>query len=127
MSLKALKGERAGELVDSAYQEEQERVAAKGRKREQKKKEVEERTQEELAQTGKSIQRYVHKTIIKNRGITRRRKKIDSNSRVKKRVKYEQMEKKRRTLVQEYKGGHAQVYKGEKPGINTGVIRNVKF
>jgi hypothetical protein len=75
----------------------------------------------------KSIQRKVQKDIIKNRGLVRRRKKIDSNSRVKKRLKFEKMEKKRKTVVKDYQGGHAKVYKGEQAGINTGTIKNVLF
>jgi hypothetical protein len=64
-----------------------------------KKRERKEARQEELAskreeidkhidKTNESIQRNVNYAIMKSKGLTRKRKKIDRNSRVKFRVKY---------------------------------------
>ena len=47
----------------------------------------------EIASIDNNIQRNVQKNIIKNRGLTRKRKRVDSNGRVKKRMKYEKMQK----------------------------------
>lgn len=52
-----------------------------------------------------SIQRNVGYDILKSKGITRKRKKEDKNPRVKKRMKYEKLLKKRNALVQEFKQG----------------------
>ena len=41
----------------------------------------------------------MQKDIIKNKGLTRRRNKKDRNPRLKKRLKFEEMEKKRRHIV----------------------------
>mmetsp|Transcript_21031 Transcript_21031/g.32567 ORF Transcript_21031/g.32567 Transcript_21031/m.32567 type:complete len:84 (+) Transcript_21031:1464-1715(+) len=72
----------------------------------------------------RNIQRTVQKDIIHNRGLRRRRKKIDGNPRVKKRLQFKKMEQKRKTAVQQYAGGHAKAYKGEASGINIGLIRS---
>jgi U3 small nucleolar RNA-associated protein 3 len=53
----------------------------------------------------KNIQRNVQKTIIKNKGLTRKRKRVDSNGRVKKRMKYEKMQKVRNSQVKQFKDG----------------------
>lgn len=68
---------------------------------------------EEIENLDQSIQRNVQRDIIKNKGLTRRRKKTDRNPRVKKRMQYEKMQKKRRTVVKEYKEGKEKAYKGE--------------
>ena len=52
-----------------------------------------------------SIQRNVSYDILKSKGITRKRKKEDKNPRVKKRMKYEKLLKKRNAMVQEFKQG----------------------
>jgi len=69
----------------------------------------------------------VQKDILLNRGLIRKRKKTDRNPRVKKRMKYEAMEKKRKNIVKEYKGGDKQLYKGEDSGIKTGLVKGIKM
>ena len=81
----------------------------------------------EIEHMDKSIQRNVQKSIIKNKGLTRKRKRVDSNGRVKKRMKYEKMQKQRNSQVKQYKEGKQGVYKGEASGIKTGVDRGVKM
>ena len=75
----------------------------------------------------RTIQRNVQRDIIINKGLTRKRKKIDRNPRAKKRAKYEAMEKKRKTVVKEYKQGKQEVYRGESSGIKTGLDRGIKM
>ena len=53
-----------------------------------------------------SIQRNVGYDILKSKGITRKRKKEDKNPRVKKRMKYEKLLKKRNAMVSEFKQGN---------------------
>ena len=48
------------------------------------------------------IVRNVNYTIMKSRGLMRKRKKIDSNSRVKFREKYRKALQKRKSRVQEF-------------------------
>ena len=74
-----------------------------------------------------SIARNVQREIIKNKGLTRRRPKKDKNPRVKKRMKFEEMETKRKTVVKEFKGGRQGLYKGEESGIKTGLVSGIKM
>lgn len=64
--------------------------------------------------------------ILKNKGLTRRRKKIDRNSRVKLRKKYES-----KLVKLKSKGIYLRkkedAYRGELTGINAGLIKSVKF
>ena len=77
---------------------------------------------------GEAIQRNVNYNIEKAKGITRKRKKIDMNPRVKKRQKYEKMVKAHKTKVQEFSNEKVQgLYKGEQTGINTGLKRSTKL
>ena len=62
-----------------------------------------------------------------NKGLTRQRKKADRNPRVKKRMKYEAMEKKRKNVVREYKDGEYNIYQGESSGIKKSLDRGIKF
>jgi len=74
----------------------------------------------------RDIQRNVQRDIIKNKGLTRKRKKEDRNPRVAKRRKYEEMMGKRKTVVKEYKGKEAK-YEGEKSGIASGLKRSTRL
>ena len=47
----------------------------------------------------------------------RKRPKKDRTPRVKKRLKFEAAEKKRKNVVKEYNNGHKDVYRGESAGI----------
>ena len=73
------------------------------------------------------IQRNVQRSIVLNKGLVRKRPKKDRNPRVKKRMKYEEMQKKRKNIVKEFKGGNQKLYKGEESGIKTGLDRGIKI
>ena len=72
----------------------------------------------------KNIQRNINYDIMKAKGLTRKRKKIDRNSRVKHREKYRKALIKRSSQVQEYKDGPRGVYGGEKTGFKAGLIKS---
>jgi len=61
---------------------------------------------------------------MKSKGLTRKRKKIDRNSRVKHREKYRKALIKRSGMVQEFKEGPKGVYGGEKTGLKMGLIKS---
>ncbi|KAG8875220.1 hypothetical protein FRB97_001823 [Tulasnella sp. 331] len=75
--------------------------------------------------------RSLTNSILKNKGLTRqRRRKDQANPRLKKAAQYEKAKKKLATTKAVYKGGlsaTAGVYEGEKSGISSNVIRGVKF
>lgn len=73
------------------------------------------------------IQRNINYDIEKAKGITRKRKKEDKNPRVKRRRKFEKMEKRRKTLVQEFKEGPQKLYSGEAQGIRAGLKKGSKL
>jgi hypothetical protein len=81
----------------------------------------------EIEYMDKDIQRRVQRNIIKNRGLTRQRKRIDSNGRVKKRMKFDKMEKKRKNVVKSYEEGPRGTYGGEASGIKTSLDRGIKM
>jgi hypothetical protein len=81
----------------------------------------------EIEYMDKDIQRRVQRNIIKNRGLTRQRKRIDANGRVKKRMKFEKMEKKRKNVVKSYEEGPRGTYGGEASGIKTSLDRGIKM
>lgn len=72
----------------------------------------------------KNIQRNINYDIMKAKGLTRKRKKIDRNSRVKLREKYRKALIKRNAMVQEYKEGPKGIYGGEKTGLKVGLIKS---
>jgi hypothetical protein len=66
--------------------------------------------------------------MLSNKGLTPKRKKIDRNPRVKKRVKYEKSMKRLgsvRAVVKDRKTLPA--YDGERTGIKSGIAKSVKF
>ncbi|KAG9003730.1 hypothetical protein FRB93_010951 [Tulasnella sp. JGI-2019a] len=75
--------------------------------------------------------RSLTNSILKNKGLTRqRRRKDQANPRLKKAAQYEKAKKKLATTRAVYKGGLSAtggVYEGEKSGISSNVIRGVKF
>ena len=71
------------------------------------------------------INRNMNKTIIKNRGIVRKRPKKDRNPRVKKRIKYDKMMKKRNTQVATFKDGQKKLYKGQEGGVSSALIKSI--
>ena len=72
----------------------------------------------------KSIQRNVGYDIIKNKGLTRKRKKIDRNSRVKHREKFRKAMIKRGSKVTDFKEGPKGKYAGESTGLKSNIIKS---
>lgn len=82
----------------------------------------------ELAgEVGENGKRAISYQIMKNKGLTPRRKKENQNSRVKKRKKYDQAKKKLKSVRAVYSGGLSGVYEGEKTGIKKNLTKSVKF
>lgn len=79
---------------------------------------------EEIGEDGK---RAINYQILKNKGLTPKRKKDNRNSRVKKRKKYEKAQKKLKSVRAVYSGGQNGPYEGEKTGIKKNLTRSVKF
>ena len=63
---------------------------------------------------GESIQRKINRDIEKAKGLTRKRKKIDRNSRVKHREKFRKANIKLNSKVSNFKEGPKALYTGEK-------------
>ncbi|KAK7679530.1 hypothetical protein QCA50_017431 [Cerrena zonata] len=80
--------------------------------------------QESLDEEGK---RALNFQILKNKGLTRNRKNVDRNARVKKRKKYDKAQKKLKSVRQVYEGENRGPYEGEKTGIKKGLSRSVKL
>ncbi|KAK1968474.1 Sas10 domain-containing protein [Colletotrichum sublineola] len=81
--------------------------------------------QEVIGEDGK---RKITYAIEKNKGLTPKRKKEVRNPRVKKRMKYEEKQKKLRSMMPTWKGGEPKGgYGGELSGITTGIVRARKL
>lgn len=79
---------------------------------------------EEVGENGK---RAINYQILKNKGLTPKRKKDNRNSRVKKRKKYAAAQKKLKSVRAVYSGGQSGAYEGEKTGIKKNLTKSVKF
>lgn len=84
-----------------------------------------------LAELAESVtddgKRAINYQILKNKGLTPRRKKDNRNARVKKRKKYEKAQKKLKSVRAVYSGGQSGAYEGEKTGIKKNLTKSVKF
>ena len=81
--------------------------------------------QETVGEDGK---RKISYLIEKNKGLTPHRKKENRNSRVKKRMKYEDKKKKLASMKAVYKGGEGRGgYGGEMTGIKKGLVKSTKL
>ncbi|KAL2164108.1 hypothetical protein VTH06DRAFT_3322 [Thermothelomyces fergusii] len=77
---------------------------------------------------GEDGKRQITYQIQKNKGLTPHRRKENRNPRVKKRKKYEQKQKKLRSVKAVYKGGEGPGgYQGELSGIKTSLVKSVKL
>lgn len=112
---------------DAVYEAEQVKIRERKAARKETGEKLKQQDLEAKESMEKDITRNVQREIIKNKGLTRRRPKKDRNPRVKKRLKYEEMQKKRRTVVKEFKEGKQGLYKGEQSGIKTGVVAGIKM
>ena len=82
----------------------------------------------EVETVGEDGKRKINYQIEKNKGLAPKRKKEVRNSRVKKRKKYEDRQKKLRSMKATYQGGEGRGgYQGETTGIKTGLIKSVKL
>lgn len=82
----------------------------------------------EVETIGEDGKRKINYQIEKNKGLAPKRKKDVRNPRVKKRKKYEEKQKKLRSMKAVYKGGEGLGgYQGETTGIKTGLIKSVKL
>ncbi|KAL1835679.1 hypothetical protein VTJ49DRAFT_6246 [Mycothermus thermophilus] len=82
----------------------------------------------ETEQIGPDGKRQITYQIQKNKGLTPHRKKENRNPRVKKRKKFEQKQKKLRSIKSVYKGGEGPGgYQGELSGIKTTLVKSVKL
>ncbi|KAH6624285.1 Sas10 C-terminal domain-containing protein [Chaetomium sp. MPI-SDFR-AT-0129] len=82
----------------------------------------------EQTQVGADGKRQITYQIQKNKGLTPHRKKEVRNPRVKKRMKFEEKQKKLRSVKAVYKGGEGPGgYQGELSGIKTGLVKSVKL
>lgn len=79
--------------------------------------------QEDVGENGK---RAINYQILKNRGLTKRRRKDDRNSRVKRRRKYAQAQKKLKSVRAVYRTPKGP-YGGEESGIKKNISRSVKL
>ena len=73
------------------YEDQQQKLREKKAQRKQLASDLKQTQSDQIEHMDKTIQRNVQKDIIQNKGLTRKRKKIDRNPRVKKRMKYEAM------------------------------------
>jgi U3 small nucleolar RNA-associated protein 3 len=82
----------------------------------------------ETEQVGADGKRQITYQIQKNKGLTPHRKKEVRNPRVKKRMKFEEKQKKLRSVKAVYKGGEGPGgYQGELSGIKTGLVKSIKL
>jgi U3 small nucleolar RNA-associated protein 3 len=82
----------------------------------------------EVEEVGPDGKRKINYQIEKNKGLAPKRKKEVRNSRVKKRKKYEDKQKKLKSMKATYQGGEGKGgYQGETTGIKTGLIKSVKL
>ena len=79
-----------------------ERIRDKKAAKKEEGKERKKKMMEEIDEMDTNIQRNVRSDIIKNKGLMRKRKKIDRNPRVKGRFKYERAQKRRSNVVREF-------------------------
>lgn len=90
---------------DDVYQHQEQRLRDRKAERKETARALKEDTVAQVENNTSQIQRNVQKNILVNRGLTRMRKKTDRNPRVKKRKAFEEMEKKRKRVVREFKEG----------------------
>lgn len=82
----------------------------------------------EVETIGADGKRKINYQIEKNKGLAPKRKKDVRNPRVKKRKKYEEKQKKLKSMKAVFNGGEGRGgYQGETTGIKTGLIKSVKL
>jgi U3 small nucleolar RNA-associated protein 3 len=96
-------------------------------RRRELKKQRKEQLEAELERKSAAINRNVHRTIMKGKGLYRKRPKLYKNPRIKHKIKYQRALTKRKRMVQEHKGGPQAKYAGELTGIRSNLIKSTKF
>ena len=82
----------------------------------------------EKAEVGEDGKRKVTYAIEKNKGLAPKRKNELRNPRVKKRLRYAEKQKKLKSMRPVYQGGEGRGgYQGELSGIQTGLVKSIKF
>lgn len=82
----------------------------------------------EVETIGEDGKRKINYQIEKNKGLAPKRKKDVRNPRVKKRKKFEEKQKKLKSMKAVYQGGEGLGgYQGETTGIKTGLVKSVKL
>lgn len=82
----------------------------------------------EHEETGPDGKRKINYQIQKNKGLAPKRKKEVRNPRVKKRLKFEEKQKKLKTVKAVFKGGEGRGgYQGELSGIKTNLVKSTKL
>ncbi|KAK3375374.1 Sas10 C-terminal domain-containing protein [Podospora didyma] len=82
----------------------------------------------ENVEAGPGGKRQISYQIQKNKGLMPHRRKEVRNPRVKKRMMYEDKQKKLRSVKAQYKGGEGRGgYQGELTGIKTGLVKSTKL
>ncbi len=109
-------------VYQQAFQDQQAAKADRVHRVELKKEEHKKNAESMFA----TAQRNINYNILKAKGLTRRRKKIDRNPRVKLRAKYDRAVRSRRHAVKEY-SGKTDSYGGETTGMRTTLIRSTKL
>jgi len=99
----------------------------KREKKEQRKDVIKGRIEEQVENQNTSIQKNMHRTIMKGKGLYRKRNKKNRNPRIKHKEKYEKAVKKRNRMVQEHKKGPQKKYGGELTGIRSNLIKSTKL
>ena len=112
---------------DHVYEEQKERLREKKESRKRQQIETKQIITGEVEKMGERIQRNINYDIMKAKGITRKRKREDKNPRVKRRRQFERMEKRHKTLVQNFKEGPQKLYSGEQQGIRAGLKKSTKL
>ncbi|CDW81145.1 UNKNOWN [Stylonychia lemnae] len=112
---------------DEVYEAQKLKLREKKAQKKEMKKELKEQELQQVGRMEKDIQRNINYDIMKAKGLTRKRKKIDRNSRVKFREKYRKALIKRGSKVQEYKEGPRGVYSGEGTGLKAGLIKSTSL
>ncbi|XP_048338396.1 something about silencing protein 10 [Sphaerodactylus townsendi] len=130
---KVSSGERAEEATDDSdfdeeaalnyYKEMEEKIKSKKKRKHVQAEEKEEPLVEE---EGPEQKRGATYQIVKNKGLTPRRKKIDRNPRVKHREKFRRARIRRKGQVREVRR-EEQRYGGELSGIRAGVKKSIKL
>jgi U3 small nucleolar RNA-associated protein 3 len=107
---------------DEVYEDHKEKMREKKALKKEEKREAKRDQLDQVVKMEESITRNISYDILKARGLVRKRKRIDSNSRVKHREKYRKALIKRKSKVSEFKDGPQKKYAGEERGLKSNIV-----